>query len=149
MVNICFKVITLITKRNRICCAIFSFILPFFTSFVRFSVEITFFFYSFACMCNFVFPILSLLNNNELDGQVPERLYSIGVHGGVIEYVFLFSCISFHVLPNTILWCKMWYFACSPVLPELLELRDVILWHSQSSDCHKKKKYFGVFTPYK
>uniref|UniRef100_A0A0E0JDU9 Malectin-like domain-containing protein n=1 Tax=Oryza punctata TaxID=4537 RepID=A0A0E0JDU9_ORYPU len=27
----------------------------------------------------------SLLNNNQLDGQVPERLYSIGVHGGVID----------------------------------------------------------------
>ncbi|CAN6445992.1 unnamed protein product [Victoria cruziana] len=26
-----------------------------------------------------------LLNDNQLDGQVPERLYSIGVHGGLID----------------------------------------------------------------
>jgi len=27
------------------------------------------------------------LNGNLLEGQVPEQLYSIGVHGGAIEYV--------------------------------------------------------------
>ncbi|XP_042379360.1 receptor-like protein 4 isoform X2 [Zingiber officinale] len=26
-----------------------------------------------------------LLNNNQLDGQVPEKVYSIGVHGGIID----------------------------------------------------------------
>lgn len=26
-----------------------------------------------------------LLNSNELEGQVPEKLYSVGVHGGAIE----------------------------------------------------------------
>ncbi|WVZ10527.1 hypothetical protein V8G54_015057 [Vigna mungo] len=30
-----------------------------------------------------------LLNGNLLEGQVPEQLYSIGVHGGAIEYVNL------------------------------------------------------------
>ncbi|XP_020571643.1 uncharacterized protein LOC110018618 [Phalaenopsis equestris] len=28
---------------------------------------------------------LVLLNDNELEGQVPEKLYSVGVHGGVID----------------------------------------------------------------
>jgi hypothetical protein len=28
-----------------------------------------------------------LLNDNLLEGRVPEELYSIGVHGGAIEYV--------------------------------------------------------------
>lgn len=35
-------------------------------------------------LVNLVF-CCSLLNNNQLEGQVPEELYSIGVHGGVIE----------------------------------------------------------------
>lgn len=30
-----------------------------------------------------------LLNGNLLEGQVPEQLYSVGVHGGAIEYVTL------------------------------------------------------------
>lgn len=29
------------------------------------------------------------MNNNLLEGQVPEELYSIGVHGGSIEYVVI------------------------------------------------------------
>ncbi|CAI9096282.1 OLC1v1032384C3 [Oldenlandia corymbosa var. corymbosa] len=32
---------------------------------------------------------LVLLNGNQLSGRVPEELYSIGVHGGAIEYVLL------------------------------------------------------------
>jgi hypothetical protein len=32
---------------------------------------------------------LVLLNGNLLEGQVPDELYSIGVHGGAIEYVTL------------------------------------------------------------
>jgi len=28
-----------------------------------------------------------LLNGNLLEGRVPEQLYSVGVHGGAIEYV--------------------------------------------------------------
>lgn len=31
-----------------------------------------------------------LLNDNHLEGLVPEQIYSVGVHGGAIEYVF--SC---------------------------------------------------------
>lgn len=31
--------------------------------------------------------LLRLLNDNLLEGQVPEELYSIGVRGGTIEYV--------------------------------------------------------------
>lgn len=33
--------------------------------------------------------IFRLLNDNLLEGRVPEELYSIGVHGGAIEYVLL------------------------------------------------------------
>lgn len=33
--------------------------------------------------------LIRLLNGNLLEGQVPEELYSIGVHGGAIEYVLL------------------------------------------------------------
>lgn len=40
---------------------------------------------SFEC----AFSVIRLLNNNLLEGQVPEELYSIGVHGGAIEYVTL------------------------------------------------------------
>jgi hypothetical protein len=44
---------------------------------------------TFAYLCSSTYSLqsvlCSLLNNNQLDGQVPERLYSIGVHGGVIE----------------------------------------------------------------
>lgn len=35
------------------------------------------------------FMCIRLLNDNLLDGRVPEQLYSIGVHGGAIEYVIV------------------------------------------------------------
>lgn len=31
--------------------------------------------------------LIRILNDNLLEGRVPEELYSIGVHGGAIEYV--------------------------------------------------------------
>lgn len=31
--------------------------------------------------------LIRLLNDNLLEGRVPEEIYSIGVHGGAIEYV--------------------------------------------------------------
>lgn len=34
-----------------------------------------------------------LLNGNLLEGRVPEQLYSVGVHGGAIEYVTLIFCL--------------------------------------------------------
>jgi hypothetical protein len=43
--------------------------------------------------------ISRLLNGNLLEGRVPEELYSIGVHGGAIEYVsFLAFTILFSLL---------------------------------------------------
>ncbi|KAL8153339.1 hypothetical protein V2J09_011099 [Rumex salicifolius] len=33
----------------------------------------------------FNYRVKRLLNDNKLEGQVPEQLYSIGVHGGVID----------------------------------------------------------------
>lgn len=41
--------------------------------------------------------LLRLLNDNLLEGQVPEELYSIGVRGGAIEYVvqfYILLCIA-------------------------------------------------------
>lgn len=34
---------------------------------------------------NCVLLLLRLLNDNLLEGEVPEELYSVGVHGGTIE----------------------------------------------------------------
>ena len=36
-----------------------------------------------------MFFLTRLLNDNLLEGQVPEELYSVGVHDGAIEYVIL------------------------------------------------------------
>jgi len=36
-----------------------------------------------------LFDHVRLLNGNLLEGRVPEQLYSVGVHGGAIEYVTL------------------------------------------------------------
>lgn len=38
-------------------------------------------------MLIFFFFLASILNDNLLEGRVPEELYSIAVHGGSIEYV--------------------------------------------------------------
>jgi hypothetical protein len=46
-----------------------------------------------------VFPrhlfVSRMLNGNSLEGRVPEELYSIGVHGGAIEYA---SFLTFTIL---------------------------------------------------
>ena len=33
------------------------------------------------------------LSNNLLEGRVPEELYSVGVHGGTIEYVIFLNLL--------------------------------------------------------
>lgn len=43
-----------------------------------------------------------VLNNNLLEGQVPEELYSIGVHGGAIEYVNFYFVSHFFIMTSNL-----------------------------------------------
>ena len=62
---------------------------------IRFSSILTI--TSFCCWYLTFLTRARLLNDNQLEGQVPEQIYSVGVHGGAIEYVnfFLLCFISF------------------------------------------------------
>lgn len=78
----------------------------------------------------FLIFCIRLLNNNLLEGRVPEKIYSIGVHGGAIEYVI----IQFDILHWSILillfqiLLKLWvlnawlYGWCSPWLARMGQL---------------------------
>lgn len=45
---------------------------------------------------------LRLLNDNLLEGRVPEELYSIGVRGGAIEYVVISNLMHTFQLLHTV-----------------------------------------------
>lgn len=50
------------------------------------------------------FTCARLLNDNKLEGRVPEQIYSVGVHGGAIEYVWL--CFHAMIIVSTSIFHK-------------------------------------------